>query len=139
MSSPPGPKGSPATTNDNLVHVTESKWPGGIDLGKENWADGLSSGEVEALRQRYGANETKTTQVPEWKKIAQRYLDWVSLLIVSRPAHRPAFQDETFLHAPPLGPLQLPCSEVLQPVLHARRRVPPASAGHPTWSKVRPP
>ncbi len=45
--------------------------------------EGLSTAEAEELHAKYGYNEVKTAQVPEWKKILLRYLDWVSVVIVS--------------------------------------------------------
>ena len=43
---------------------------------------GLSSPAVEELRQKHGFNEVKTKPVPEWKKLARRYTDWISIIIV---------------------------------------------------------
>ncbi|KAI3423925.1 hypothetical protein D9Q98_009759 [Chlorella vulgaris] len=45
--------------------------------------EGLSSSQVEELRKTHGYNEVKSTQTPEWKKIAWRYLHWVSLVIIA--------------------------------------------------------
>jgi hypothetical protein len=39
--------------------------------------------QVEARHAQFGFNEVKTKQVPEWQNILWRYLDWVSLVIVS--------------------------------------------------------
>jgi hypothetical protein len=44
---------------------------------------GLTHQEVESLRARFGYNEVKTNQTPEWKKILWRYLDWVSIIILA--------------------------------------------------------
>ena len=44
---------------------------------------GLTSQEVKALQEKHGLNEVKTCPVPEWKKLGKRYLDWVSIIIVS--------------------------------------------------------
>lgn len=44
--------------------------------------EGLSSSQVEELRQKHGFNEVKTAQVPEWKKLLRRYYDWISIIIV---------------------------------------------------------
>lgn len=44
--------------------------------------EGLSSQAVEELRQKHGFNEVKTKPVPEWKKLARRYADWISIIIV---------------------------------------------------------
>ena len=44
--------------------------------------EGLSSSQVEELRQQHGFNEVKTAQVPEWKKLLRRYYDWISIIIV---------------------------------------------------------
>jgi Cation transporter/ATPase, N-terminus len=41
--------------------------------------------QVEELRARFGPNEVKTKQTPEWKKIARRFADWICILIVRRP------------------------------------------------------
>jgi Cation transporter/ATPase, N-terminus len=38
--------------------------------------------QVEELRARFGPNEVKTKQTPEWKKIARRFADWICILIV---------------------------------------------------------
>lgn len=35
------------------------------------------------LHLKYGYNEVKPKTTPEWRKILARYLDWVSLIIVS--------------------------------------------------------
>lgn len=43
---------------------------------------GLTSSEVLKLQTQYGYNEVNTAQTPEWKKVAWRYLDWVSIIIV---------------------------------------------------------
>jgi H+-transporting ATPase len=43
--------------------------------------EGLTQFEVDDLRAKYGYNEVKTNQTPEWKKIMWRYLDWVSIII----------------------------------------------------------
>lgn len=43
---------------------------------------GLSSQAVEGLRQKHGFNEVKTKPVPEWKKLARRYTDWISIIVV---------------------------------------------------------
>jgi hypothetical protein len=40
--------------------------------------------QAEALHAKYGYNEVTAKQTPEWKKILWRYLDWVSLVIVSQ-------------------------------------------------------
>ena len=37
------------------------------------------------MQAKLGFNEVKAKQVPEWQKIMWRYLDWVCLVIVSRP------------------------------------------------------
>jgi H+-transporting ATPase len=65
----------------NSFHGNDSKWPEGVDPA--NNKDGLSDPQVEELREKYGANEVKTKQEPEWRKIARRYYDWVSLLIIA--------------------------------------------------------
>lgn len=39
--------------------------------------------QAESLHAKYGYNEVKAKQTPEWKKIAWRYLDWVSLVIIA--------------------------------------------------------
>ena len=41
--------------------------------------------QVEELRARFGPNEVKTKQTPEWKKIARRFADWICILIVRCP------------------------------------------------------
>ena len=43
---------------------------------------GLTSSQVEELRQKHGFNEVKTKPVPEWKKLLRRYTDWISIIIV---------------------------------------------------------
>ncbi|KAL3158516.1 hypothetical protein ABBQ38_010745 [Trebouxia sp. C0009 RCD-2024] len=43
---------------------------------------GLSSQAVEGLRQKHGFNEVKTKPVPEWKKLARRYTDWISIIVI---------------------------------------------------------
>jgi len=45
--------------------------------------DGLSTEEVAKQREIHGANEVNVKSEPEWKKIGKRYLDWISLIIVS--------------------------------------------------------
>lgn len=45
--------------------------------------DGLSTEEVANQREIHGANEVNVKSEPEWKKIGKRYLDWISLIIVS--------------------------------------------------------
>ena len=47
---------------------------------------GLSSSQVEELRQKHGFNEVKTKPVPEWKKLLRRYTDWISIIIVRAKA-----------------------------------------------------
>lgn len=44
---------------------------------------GLTHQEVESLRAKFGYNEVKVNQTPEWKKILWRYLDWVSIIILA--------------------------------------------------------
>lgn len=39
--------------------------------------------QVLSARAEHGENAVESKQQPEWRKIARRYLDWVSLLIVS--------------------------------------------------------
>lgn len=43
---------------------------------------GLTTSEAVERQAQYGFNEVKTQQMPEWKKIAWRYLDWVSIVIL---------------------------------------------------------
>lgn len=45
--------------------------------------DGLSTEEAAKQREIHGANEVNVKSEPEWKKIGKRYLDWISLIIVS--------------------------------------------------------
>ena len=42
--------------------------------------------QVLSARAEHGENAVESKQQPEWRKIARRYLDWVSLLIVSKLA-----------------------------------------------------
>ena len=51
-------------------------------------AEGLTSQAVEELRRKHGFNEVKTKVVPEWKKLAKRYTDWISIIIVRRATNR---------------------------------------------------
>eukprot|EP00983_Pelagomonas_calceolata_P042505 1138531-Pelagomonas_calceolata.AAC.2 len=44
---------------------------------------GLTTQEVEQLQKEWGLNHVAAKTIPEWKKILDRYLDWVSLIIVS--------------------------------------------------------
>lgn len=43
---------------------------------------GLTTAQVEVLRQKYGWNEVKPHQDPEWIKVARRYLSLVPMLLV---------------------------------------------------------
>lgn len=43
---------------------------------------GLTTKEAEEFQAAFGFNEVKPKMQPEWQKIAWRYLDWVSLVIV---------------------------------------------------------
>lgn len=52
--------------------------------------EGLSSSQVEELRQKHGFNEVKTKPVPEWKKLLRRYTDWISIIIVRKSKSFPA-------------------------------------------------
>lgn len=45
--------------------------------------EGLTESQATTIREKYGANEVKTQQVPEWKKIAKRYFEFVSLVILT--------------------------------------------------------
>lgn len=55
-----------------------------------NAEQGLTDELVVQLRERFGANEVKTKQMPEWKKIVRRFSDWICLLIVRPlPSHLP--------------------------------------------------
>lgn len=49
---------------------------------------GLSDAQVKEMRERHGPNEVQTKQVPEWRKIARRYLDFVSIIIVRLLTHQ---------------------------------------------------
>ena len=46
-------------------------------------AVGLTTQEVEELRLKHGFNEVRSKQKPEWRKILERYTDWISITIVS--------------------------------------------------------
>lgn len=63
---------------------------------------GLSDDEVAKMREKYGANEVTTKQVPEWKKIAKRYFNFISLVIVCShplaPPHPPSPRIHTDTH-----------------------------------------
>lgn len=50
---------------------------------KQHTMHGLTTREAEARQQKFGFNEVKNRQDPEWKKVAWRYLDWVSIVILS--------------------------------------------------------
>lgn len=54
------------------------------------------------MREKYGANEVTTKQVPEWKKIAKRYFNFISLVIVCShplaPPHPPSPRIHTDTH-----------------------------------------
>nr|AQM50087.1 P-type ATPase HA2 [Dunaliella maritima] len=43
---------------------------------------GLTTQEVEQLQKEWGLNHVAAKTIPEWKKILDRYLDWVSLIIL---------------------------------------------------------
>lgn len=44
---------------------------------------GLTDQQVADLTKEWGLNHVAAKSTPEWKKILDRYLDWVSLIIVS--------------------------------------------------------
>ena len=44
--------------------------------------EGLSTERAAEQRAKHGSNEVRVRTEPEWKKIAKRYLDWVSIIIV---------------------------------------------------------
>ena len=44
---------------------------------------GLTTEEAEQQRTLHGTNEVDVKNESEWKKIAKRYVDWISLIIVS--------------------------------------------------------
>jgi hypothetical protein len=74
------------------VHLLAERCAGGIVRAYHASADihdtaGLTTAEAEAFHAAHGYNEVLTAVVPEWKKIMWRYLDWVSILIVSLPAY----------------------------------------------------
>lgn len=46
---------------------------------------GLTTAQAKQLQTVHGYNEVKDVQAPEWKKVLWRYLDWVSIVIVSIP------------------------------------------------------
>ena len=46
---------------------------------------GLSSEDAKRLEATHGLNEVQTKPMSEWKKLAKRYTDWVSIVIVRRP------------------------------------------------------
>ncbi len=58
---------------------------------------GLTTEEAEELHAKYGYNEVKTSQTPEWKKILLRYLDRVSIVIVS---FQPLWHDCSVCYVP---------------------------------------
>jgi hypothetical protein len=45
---------------------------------------GLTAAQVADLQKEWGLNHVAAKSTPEWKKILDRYLDWVSLIIVSK-------------------------------------------------------
>lgn len=58
--------------------------PAGVDSDQSPVCDGsgLSHAQVKEMREKHGPNEVQTKQIPEWRKIARRYLDFVSIIIV---------------------------------------------------------
>ncbi len=78
---PPPPSPPPADS----VKDPKEEGPEGIDPAcAEN---GLDNEQVAQMRDRFGPNEVKTKQTPEWKKIARRFSDWICILIVRPHPH----------------------------------------------------
>mmetsp|Transcript_8326 Transcript_8326/g.24910 ORF Transcript_8326/g.24910 Transcript_8326/m.24910 type:complete len:686 (+) Transcript_8326:251-2308(+) len=78
----PTPFAAPAAGNAGPAPPVAS---GDVEAPAEKFVEGkgLSDEEVTKMREKYGANEVTTKQVPEWKKIARRYFDFVSLVILT--------------------------------------------------------
>ena len=51
-------------------------------------SEGLTTEHAAEQRAKHGSNEVNVRTEPEWKKIAKRYLDWVSIVIVRFPSTR---------------------------------------------------
>lgn len=64
-------------------HLVARLSPAMAPTGDTNPETGLTSAEVAELQKQWGLNHVAAKTTPEWKKILDRYLDWVSLIIVS--------------------------------------------------------
>lgn len=77
---------APAATTANGAQPQQAAngAPGDVEALPPEFMEGkgLSDDEVAKMREKYGANEVTTKQVPEWKKIAKRYFNFISLVIV---------------------------------------------------------